>query len=1732
MAHVPSDNTDIHTLINTDHESTTSRHVVDPSEHSGDTAAPEATLPSPIAIVMSPTSTAEGQGAVAAAGNAVSFSPPLQMERSLGDSSYQTRRLHEFGSSPARSLVHVLETAGAVEGSQDDQWVPNASGATTGTSGVHFQPQRSHYPNHFKRTGSGPGGGGGWMATSMPESRFSEFEVVYDDGVRKQRTFSLTTEMDEDERTSSDNEGSEHDPLLEYQEIEPSDHDNPQQSDDGTYGHYGYPGRMQEGAGTTSSSFPPSHPSAHNHSTTPLLNKQCPSYSSSPAAGVGGRLYPQQPKRRNRISDYFARASQTTWSYVSGSAIPLPTRRILKASLAYLLACLVSFTPFFAPYVGMSGHLAATSAVFFNPAKSLGRMVDAVTAGLCAIAFGVFVSVSSMLSAIWFNSRDLYIWGHVVSVIVFGGGSTFVIAYAKAYFNRPTVSEGALNLGGFNLARVLAITTSMLLGVLISTLISIFLWPESAHEKLRQDMEKSLISFRLLLKLLTKTFLLESDTTPFGSEPVQKLIETQVKSFSALAKSLEEAQLEFPGADIKKYEACVKSLNTLAQYLNGLRSSCGLQYDMLKKDEHLKESAPKTWPVATSTQAGSAGAGVGVGNGSRTGGRKAMGFGMRMSSFSLIGSMSQDQEQSASADLIEFLDHVGKPMKSLALTCKLTIEHLQDIFTSTDGEQKASLGRYNSRSRVSQSNARQSGYDSGEVFSDSTNDPNASTEAFKKGPSLVLMQINLAKALDIFEKANSKALKRFYAHQNKRRSRIARRPMGMSRPTSVPSLQDLGSNSFQSSQGYAMDPEGPQDVLTEKAPVGEQIFLVYFFVFNLMEFSKELTHLVSCVEELVDGDDGLPMWIERNRQPWWRRIWFSLTGFPRRLRRPVVRQQPFHDFDDPEPGNHPPASYHSHSRNASQGHNTSHSNNASSQGLRGRHGKQRLFPKPNMHNKADTLHTPRPSTFLQKWSTRLWKFLHVFRSFQVKYAAKTAVSAMVLLIPAFVDWTRPYFVQYRGEWALISMLIIMVPTVGGTNVVGIYRIMGTVVGCYIGVLIYLLFPADNILLPICCFLFAIPNFFLVLCSAYPRIGQVTLLAFNLVLIQTYNRRNGDGTVPPDDDEDDDDEVGGHVTPSKMLRRMGSLLGETNPNDPNHASYVWTIALHRAVAVSLGVVIGVLVTSYVWPYEARVELRKGLSDLLLNISWLYNQLVAVYSTNLDRVSVVPEQKPYRSPRQRVQEILRRSTFQARFQAPADEYEELPEDPTESDMDRMNKEFMAIELSLQLQLLKLYALLEETPNEPRLKGKFPVRTYKNMLGSCQNILDRFLSMRLVITKDEWIESARRDFIVPVNKERREMVGNVLLYFYTIASALRLKTPLPPYLPPANRARLRLIQKIRQLPVVQNKVVMTEDNDERYVFYYAYALVMDDVIRELERLGRWSQDLFGVITPAIEFEGWFTDDGGPPALLSPASELPSSATREAPLSPLHDFEQPFQYPERQHPFSSSAPGSQEQQQRAVQRPSSNPGKGRYRPDESSVLIDSESHSLAPDVQDRDGLFDFDSHDPFREISNSPLGQGGSSSSPFPRGARRHNSSTSLNDAMLSTTASQSQQQPFHDKGVTPHRQGSQAFRSSQGSRYYPTQRSYGSTATTQLPRNAVGAQRAASAGSGGGQSGSGRIGSSMKKSSSGSLSSYNRAATVAVFGEGTPVAARPLSGSGSNGRLSATSARNQEQDEANEQ
>lgn len=49
----------------------------------------------------------------------------------------------------------------------------------------------------------------------------------------------------------------------------------------------------------------------------------------------------------------------------------------------------------------------------------------------------------------------------------------------------------------------------------------------------------------------------------------------------------------------------------------------------------------------------------------------------------------------------------------------------------------------------------------------------------------------------------------------------------------------------------------------------------------------------------------------------------------------------------------------------------------------------------------------------------------------------------MLAAPAYTEWGRPMFLEYRGEWALIAFFATMSQTVGQTNFLSFFRIIGT-----------------------------------------------------------------------------------------------------------------------------------------------------------------------------------------------------------------------------------------------------------------------------------------------------------------------------------------------------------------------------------------------------------------------------------------------------------------------------------------------------------------------------------------------------------------------------------------------------------------------------------------------------------------------------------------------------------------
>jgi hypothetical protein len=137
----------------------------------------------------------------------------------------------------------------------------------------------------------------------------------------------------------------------------------------------------------------------------------------------------------------------TTWlSFIKRPLQLTPQQKlVLKCSFAYILGCLFTFVPKLNALIGnnrVSSHLVATATVFFNPAKSLGGMVEASLYGWGYTLFAVTVCLGSMITTDFFVDRHLTLLAHTVSLGFWLAGATFMVAFLKAHWNKPPVATG------------------------------------------------------------------------------------------------------------------------------------------------------------------------------------------------------------------------------------------------------------------------------------------------------------------------------------------------------------------------------------------------------------------------------------------------------------------------------------------------------------------------------------------------------------------------------------------------------------------------------------------------------------------------------------------------------------------------------------------------------------------------------------------------------------------------------------------------------------------------------------------------------------------------------------------------------------------------------------------------------------------------------------------------------------------------------------------------------------------------------------------------------------------------------------------------------------------------------------------------------------------------------------------------------------------------------------------
>ncbi|KAF8254118.1 hypothetical protein K440DRAFT_648719 [Wilcoxina mikolae CBS 423.85] len=206
---------------------------------------------------------------------------------------------------------------------------------------------------------------------------------------------------------------------------------------------------------------------------------------------------------------------------------------------------------------------------------------------------------------------------------------------------------------------------------------------------------------------------------------------------------------------------------------------------------------------------------------------------------------------------------------------------------------------------------------------------------------------------------------------------------------------------------------------------------------------------------------------------------------------------------------------------------------------------------------------------------KVWKAFGALRQDHVKFSVKVGVGAALYALPSFIPTTRPTFQLWRGEWGLVSYMIIMSMTLGQTNNSGEARVVGTMIGAVLALIAWIAFPENPYALSLLGWLVSMPCFWIILNWKQATLGRFILLTYNLSALYAYS------ISMTDDNEDDDDE------------------GGVNP-------IITEIVLHRFVAVTAGVLWGLFINRMIWPLSARSQLRKGLSVLWLRMALIWNQ----------------------------------------------------------------------------------------------------------------------------------------------------------------------------------------------------------------------------------------------------------------------------------------------------------------------------------------------------------------------------------------------------------------------------------------------------------------------------------------------------------------------------------------------
>ncbi|KAI0910016.1 ribosomal protein L19 [Ustulina deusta] len=452
-----------------------------------------------------------------------------------------------------------------------------------------------------------------------------------------------------------------------------------------------------------------------------------------------------------------------------------------------------------------------------------------------------------------------------------------------------------------------------------------------------------------------------------------------------------------------------------------------------------------------------------------------------------------------------------------------------------------------------------------------------------------------------------------------------------------------------------------------------------------------------------------------------------------------------------------------------------------------------------MTNRRETLRWSKTPTdgwwdiIVRKTSPLIWRFLNFIARDDIRFGLKVGIGATLYAMFAFIPETMEIYRHWRGEWGLLSFMIVCSMTVGASNATGLARFTGTVMGAAFVVINWLIADGNPVGLALLGWAISFGAFYIMVDRGNPAFGRFILLSYNVSSLYAYS-------LSQSVEDDDDDEGGIHPR-------------------------IREIAFHRVVAVTIGIIWGLIVCRLIWGLPARRKFKEGLALLYLQMGLIWK----------------------RGPLA----ILLRN------------------DATFTSYMKIGEQAAMQRYATQLQTLRTAA-----NNEYELRGPFPFATYGRMMASTQRVLDAFHAMSLVTQKHGRLSEGEKALLNHTAEERAQLCARICHVFEVLASSIMLEYPLTDAIPSVMVIRDKLLGKIfrfrkehnasmdktsgegtahsngkanvtatmlgamGQVPNLGN--VTLEEPD--YALLYAYALVTGQVAKELKILEKELEGLFG--------------------------------------------------------------------------------------------------------------------------------------------------------------------------------------------------------------------------------------------------------------------------------------------------